>query len=238
MVKDRHTHSSKPPQNSRVSEHLSVDTRLAARAILDDERIGQVSRAPTTDQATRSQFLDWLERTKIKLTVGIVLVTFCVAVAPIWFEVTHRNRAVGLKEVVKAQAKTFVSQIGDEKMTRWFNNGTVDAFRREFKEFRPGLLEAITAKGLTVNLDDLGIRLDYEQKTILLGVKLKSDDGVSMTWASPGGDEPVRPLPSPSVGAVFNEHKDMLMLVGSVIVLCLAFIWFAPMLYRRRLDES
>ena len=151
-------------------------------------------------------------------------------------EVTHRNRAVGLKEVVEAQAKTFVSKIGDDNMTRWFSEGNVDAFRREFKEFRPGLHEAIANKGLTVGLDDLGIRLDYDQKNILLGVKLESDDGVSMTWASPGGDDSLRPLPDPSAGAVFSDHKDMLMLIGSVIILCLAFIWFAPVIYRRRLD--
>ena len=231
-----HSDGGRAPRHSqsgtRVQEHLSVDTRLAARAILDDQELGTVSVSETNDSPPA--FVEWLDRVRIKLTLGVILAMSCLMVLPIWFEASHRHHEHNLQSSLSTQAKVLVDAVGKETMDAWFRTKDVESFRKHFVEVRPKLLDSLKQNGFLIDSRNLSVRLDYENQTMILGAKSNKADGNSMTWASPSDQVVLRPLPDPSLGAVFREHRDMLTLIGSIITLCLAFIWVAPAIYRKR----
>ena len=218
---------------ARLNEHMSVDTRLAAKAILDDESVGLITQSAVTP--ARSGFTDWLLKARVKLTIGACLVMVLVTCLPIWFELSHRNKAKDLQASLSTQADVLFNSIGAAKLKLWFNGQNIEKLRAHYLAQRPTLLANLKADGVVLQEDDLSVRLDYENKTLLLGAKVdQGDQGVFMTWASPKNSVSVRPIPNASLGAVVDEKKDMLIIFGTMIGLFLVFVWMAPAFTRRR----
>ena len=218
----------------RIKEHLSLDTRLAARAILEENDLGEPSRQPATISTADSQMVDWLDKHRAKLTVGILAVAISMSFFPIWMEVSHRSRAVQLQSLLTEQGMELNRSIGEEKLGSWFASNNLSAFRERFKLHLPNVVAALTKAGFSIEENDLAVRLDNEKQLIIVGAKTDVAEGISMTWGTAESAGNTRPLPSPTFGAVFDTYKDSLSLIASVIGLCLGFVWLAPLIARRR----
>ena len=222
----------------RVKEHLSLDTRLAARAILEEEELGETVRQPMASNEADSQMVEWLDKHRAKLTIGILAVAISMSFFPIWVEVSHRGRAVQLQSLLSKQGMELNRSIGEDRLNSWFTNNDISAFRERFNHYVPKVLESLTQAGFSVDKNDLAVRLDNERRLIIVGARIDDGDGVSMTWGIPQDATDSRPLPSPTFRAVFDTYKDSLSLIGSVITLCLGFVWLAPRVARRRKRQS
>ena len=225
-------HEQRSKSTHRTSGHLSVDTRLAARAILDDHAIGRTATEPTTKEP--SGFIEWLQRVRLKLSFAVCLIAGILTTVPIWYEVNSRAYANSLQSALVAQAKTLANRAGKQKISQWFSSNNLDAMRAHYVENRQGVLDGLESQGFTVDENNLKVRLDYQNKVMILGVIIVDGSGRNMTWASPTEQAALRTLPKASLSVVFSENRDMIALLGTALGLCLAFVWLAPVVYRRR----
>ena len=123
---------------------------------------------------------------------------------------------------------------GAQTVAQWFSSNNLDAMRAHYLENRQKVLEALKSKGFPVDENNLKVRLDYQNKVMILGVIIVDSSGRNMTWASPTEQVALPTLPKASVSVVFSENRDMIALLGTALGLCLAFVWLAPVVYRRR----
>jgi len=158
-----------------------------------------------------------------------------VTLLPIWFEVSHRDRTQSLQVVLTTQVKQLVKSAGKKNLARWFRTKDIDALRKHYVKFRPQVVQGLKDAGFKIGIDKLSVRVDYDHQTLLLGARLDhGEHGVFMTWASPTTATALRPLPQASVGAVLGENRDLLTIMGLIVILCLVFVWLAPAIYRRQ----
>jgi hypothetical protein len=216
----------------RVRQHLSVDTRLAARAILDEHSIGRTS--TQTEAKVPPGFIEWLQRVQLKLSVIVFLFAGILTLVPIWSEVNSRTYATNLQTALVVEARALSKGAGQKQIAQWMESNNVEAMRKYYLDRRPVLLASLAKKGFTISERNLSVRLDYEHKLMLLGVTVVERSGRHMTWASPTDEVVMRALPKASLQIVFSENRDMIALMGVILGLCLAFVWVAPIAYRTR----
>ncbi len=232
--------TSSKPSNRRTSSDdsgLSLDTRLAAQEILNDDSIGIGRSEP---RPTRQRpILEWLEPRRTQFTVIILALASLLTIIPVWLEVGQREHSIDLQATLSEEATKLQEIAGAEALKRWIESRDVDRLRDFFSENRSQILARLASTGFELKADDLSVRVDYDNGVLYLGALVNhGDEGRFMTWAGTDSKPPVHPLPTASFGSVFSDKSDMLTVLGVIVAVLTLSIWFLPMLGRYESDQS
>ena len=227
---------SKPPRDIS-SEDLSLDTRLAAQEILNDDSIGMSQ--PIRVSRNSPSILEWLQERRLRLTVIIIAVTMLVVFIPVWLEVGHRTETVELTDALSQQVLWMGKQAGEAELQRWIETRDVEKLRSFYRETRPRILERLNEAGFPLTESTLSIRVDYEKSELFLGALLDhGDEGRFMTWVGTRARAPTRPLPKANYRSVLVENNDFLAAIISVVGILIGAVWVLPALAFVRRDPT
>ena len=247
MPKSNDEHSKSPRSRgslpaSRASvdtdNDLSLDTRLAAQAILNDETIGRVETnvQPVTEPPA---VVDWLQTRRIALTVASVVISVLITIVPLVVESSQRQTALDLKTAIAAQARRIGTELGHEKMATLVEQRNMKALKDFYVKIRPSIASQLTEQGFSIKEKQLRIRLDDIDKTLILGVQIgNSDSGLQLIWESAKGSESGRTTPPAGLSNVIKEDQAVLYSVLIAEVAFLLLVWMVPSIYLRRRQIS
>ena len=224
-----------PKRTVSVSEEMSVDTRVAAQAIINDDAIGVHSdAAPTTHP---SRFVEWVLKYRLWLTIGVVLLVTSIMLASVLFEVNERTHQSDLQTTLHELTADFV-QAGGPEMVEWIDSNDVRAIETQFKEQKPDMLKILEGQGFSVKPEDLRLRRDG-QSGLVIGASLQiGQDEKTLIWGTKEREENSSQQSSGDTSQVIVEQWDSLIFIGLMATLFIAFIWLAPVVLMRRDSNS
>ncbi|MEE2786633.1 MAG: hypothetical protein VX589_04785 [Myxococcota bacterium] len=214
-------------------DELSLDTRLAAQAILNDESIGRTTQSMTPRGP--SPVIEWLSQRQIMLTIISIICCASAAVIPIFIKTSQRASTEGIRQILEGQASKLGQTIGVERMAKLIEGKDVRTLQEFYTQQRASVVQAFSAKGHPIDAQDLRIRVDDENQTLVLGVQFTNAElGHRLYWANFTGGYDGRGAPSAEIASVFKDDKGSLVVCLVVELIILSVVWGLPFLSRRR----
>ena len=228
--------ASLPSSRSSVNtdDELSLDTRLAAQAILNDQEIGRFEPKPTRSNEPAPVII-WLQTRRVMLTLVSAVVCLSVGLAPLVIESNKRQTSRDLQDAVAEQALRIGKKLGHDKMAILIDQRNIRGIKEFYAEIRPSIAQQLNAQGFPVKEKQLKIRLDEQNKTLVLGAEIgNSDQGLRVVWAPAKGTETGRAAPPAGLSNVIEEDSAVLFGVATIELILLFVLWVVPGVYLRR----
>lgn len=220
-----------PKRTVSAAEEMSVDTRVAAQAIINDNEIGMASRHQESE-GQNSRFVDWVLQYRMRLTIGAFILLIVIVLLSVFSVVNERSQQATLQATLQALTEDFLESGGSE-MASWIESNDVRSIDTRFKEHRGEIVESLVASGFTIKSEDLKLRRDGRSGLVLGAIVELNDQEKTLVWGTPLADRQAL-SPDDNATQVFMDQWDSLVFIALMVAIFIAFIWLAPGFFMRQ----
>ena len=111
----------------------------------------------------------------------------------------------------------------------------VRALQDFYTQQRPAVVQAFIDQGFAIDSQDIRIRIDDENRTLVLGVRFTNAEiGHRLYWANLTGGYDGRGAPAAELSSVLEADKGSILLWIVVELIILAVVWGLPYVSNRR----
>ena len=104
-----------------------------------------------------------------------------------------------------------------------------------YTQQRPAVVQAFIDQGFAIDSQDIRIRIDDENRTLVLGVRFTNAEiGHRLYWANLTGGYDGRGAPAAELSSVLEADKGSILLWIVVELIILAVVWGLPYVSNRR----
>ncbi|MCB9550531.1 MAG: hypothetical protein H6705_01210 [Myxococcales bacterium] len=208
------------------------DIRVLARQLVEAETRSSGASLARPVARTPGAWLRWRPYLAGVILVGAALF----AGWPVYAIHAEQQAQARLAEAVQAAARGVSQGTEPGQIAGWIRERDLRALRDLYGTQRPRAAEALRAAGFdAVRAEDVSIRVDYDNATLVLTAQVPQDELHALTASANLAGEPVgRAAPVPALGPIVADRGAA---IGALLLGALALagaMWAVPALMARR----